>query len=127
MHNPLHITLHDLNHNEDIKTVIQEKFTKITEAGLAVTKCHVVLEKLSKHHQKANMVSVRLDLKVAHFEDIVVTERCPEDPAALKSAVLKVFKQGLDLAHQEKKRRRSQDRRPLRDLVTADPEEPEDE
>ena len=126
MQNPLQITFHDMDHNEDIEAMIQEKFEKVMTVSSDVTKCHVVLEKLSKHHQTANMACVRLDLKVPHFEDIVVTEKCLEDAAPLKSAVLKVFKQGLDLTHKHKKRRLDYKRLPLGELPAAEPVETED-
>ena len=123
MQNPLQITFHDMDHNEDIEAMIREKFEKVRTVSPDMTKCHVVLEKLSKHHQTANMACVRLDLKVPHFEDIVVTEKCLEDAASLKSAVLKVFKQGLDLAHKHKKRRLDHKRLTLGDLPAVEPVE----
>lgn len=127
MQNPFKITLHDMPHNEDIDTVIREKFAKFQAAGLDVTKFHIVLEKLSKHHQKANTVAVRLDLKISRFEDIVVTEKGLDDPASVKSAVLKVCKQGLDLAHQQKKRHRDHQHLPLSAVTAVEVEEVEEE
>lgn len=103
MQNPLLITYHDIHKNGEIDALIQEKFEKIQKEHPRLIKCHVILEKQSKHHQKANLVCIRLDLKVSHFDDVVVTERCAEDTASLKSAVLKVFKQGIDLLRQGKK------------------------
>ena len=123
MRNPLQITSHDMDYSEGIEAMIREKFEKVMTVIPDVTKCHVVLEKLSKHHQKANMACVRLDLKVPHFEDIVVTEKCLEDAASLKSAVLKVFKQGLDLAHKHKKRRLDHKRLTLGELPAVEPVE----
>ena len=116
MKNALLITFHDRSHNPEIEAMIQEKFEKIKSEYPDVTKCHVVLEKQSKHHQKANLSCVRLDLKVSHFEDIVVTEKCLEDTTSMKSAVLKVFKQGLDLARKQKKRRLENKRMPTGEL-----------
>lgn len=127
MQNPLQITYHDMAHNGEIEDIINEKFEKIVATGFDITKCHVVLEKLSKGHQKANAVCVRLDLKVSHYEDIVVRENCVEDPAALTSAVLKVFKQGSALAHKHKKRRIEKHRTPAGELPTVEPAETEEE
>ncbi len=126
MQNPLQITSHDMDRNEEVEAMIREKFEKVRAVSPDVTKCHVVLEKLSKHHQTANMACVRLDLKVPHFEDIVVTEKCLEDAASLKSAVLKVFKQGLDLAHKHKKRRLDHKRLTLGEFPAVEPVEAED-
>lgn len=123
MKNPLQITFHDIHRNEDIEQLIKEKFEKISEEILDVTKCHVVLNKLSKHHQTANMATVRLDLKISHFEDIVVTEKCLEDISSLKSAVLQAFSQGLDLARKHKKRRLDYKRVPLGELQEVEPQE----
>jgi hypothetical protein len=105
MQNPLLITFHDLPHNADIETLITEKFEKIQSENPRVIKCHVRLEKHSKHHKKGNMASVQLDLKISTFDDIVITENCGEDASALKSAVIVVFKQGIDLARDHKKHR----------------------
>ena len=105
MQNALLITFHDLPHDEDIEAVIGEKFEKLKNIIGEVTKCHVVLEKLSKHHHKGNLACARLDLKVSHFDDIVITEKCTEDAASLKSAVIKIFKRAQILAKEEIKRR----------------------
>lgn len=110
MQNPLLITYHDINKSGEIETLVHEKFEKIQKENPRLIKCHVILEKQSKHHQKANLACVRLDLKVSHFDDVVVSERCAEDAVSLKSAVIKVFKQGLDLLRQNKKRRLNQKR-----------------
>jgi|CXWL01.1.fsa_nt_gi ribosome-associated translation inhibitor RaiA len=119
MRNPLQVSFHDLQHSAEIETFIEEKFEKVKAESPDVTKCHVVLEKLSKHHQKGNMACVRLDLKISHFEDIVVTENCLADKTMLKSAVIKVFKQGVDLARQYKKHRLEKKRMPLGELPSA--------
>jgi ribosome-associated translation inhibitor RaiA len=121
MKNPLEVTFHDLRHNEEIELIIKEKFEKVIALAPDVTKCHIILEKQSKHHQKANQAYVSLDLKAPHFEDIVITEDCLEDVASLKSAVIKVFKHGLDLMHKHKSRRRDQKRLPLGQLSSIDP------
>lgn len=126
MRNPLQVTFHDLQHSDEVETLIQEKFEKIKSESPDVTKCHVVLEKLSKHHQKGNMACVRLDLKISHFDDIVVTENCMADKAMLKSAILKVFKQGIDLARKYKKHRLEQKRKPIEAFPVAEAAETED-
>lgn len=126
MQNPLQVTYHDLMHNQELEKVIQEKFAKVNKEIANVTKCHVVFEKLSKHHQKANMACVRLDLKISHFEDIVVTDKCTEEIASLKSAVIKVFKQGLDIAHKNKKRRLENKRQPVGEFKVEESVEVED-
>ncbi len=127
MQNSLQITFHDVHQNEGLEELIREKFKKVKAESPGVTKCHVVLEKLSKHHQTANMACVRLDLKVSHFKDIVVTEKCLEDEVSLKSAILKIFKKGLDLMHKHKKRRQDNKRLPLRELPAVEPVETADQ
>ncbi len=127
MKNPLLITFHDRSHNPEIEALIQEKFEKIKTEYPDVTKCHVILEKQSKHHQKANLSCVRMDLKVSRFEDIVVSEKCLEDTASMKSAVLKVFKQGLDLTRKQKKRRLETKRMPAGELQAIDVADDSDE
>ena len=97
MQNPLEITFHDLTRKDKIEQVIQEKFEKLQKLRADITKCHVFFEKQSKHHQKANSVIVRLDLKIPRFQDIVVSEKCEEDDASLKTTVIKVFKRSQDL------------------------------
>lgn len=127
MRNPLQINFHDLQHSAEIETLIEEKFEKVKAESPDVTKCHVIIEKLSKHHQKGNEACVRLDLKISQFEDIVVKENCLADKAMLKSAILKVFKQGVDLAREHKKHRLEKRRVPLADLPPAEPVEAEEE
>jgi len=127
MQNPLQITFHGMSHNTDLEGVIREKFEKVKAVSPDVIKCHVTLEKLSRHHQKANTACIRFDLKVSHFEDIVLTEKCLEDIASLKSTVLKVFKHGIDLAHKRKKRHLDHKRVPLGDLQAIEPRVDEDD
>ena len=127
MQNPLLVTFHDIHHNGEIEILIKEKFGRILNENPDVTKCHVVLEKQSKHHQKANLAHVRLDLKISHYDDIVVTEKCFEDTTSLKSAVLKAFKEALDLARQHKKRRLDKKRAPLGEMQAVEPVETMDE
>ena len=67
MQNPLEITFRNLTNNPKIETLILEKFENVKKISPDVTKCHVILEKLSKHHQSANTSCVRLDLKVPHI------------------------------------------------------------
>lgn len=126
MRNPLQVTFHDLDHSTEVETLILEKFEKVKVESPDVTKCHVVLEKLSKHHQKGNMACVRLDLKISNFEDIVVKENCLADKAMLKSTILKVFKQAVDLAREHKKHRLKQKRKPLDEVTAVVSEEPTD-
>jgi hypothetical protein len=126
MRNPLQVTFHDLDHSAEVEELILEKFEKVKAESPDVTKCHVVLEKLSKHHQKGNMACVRLDLKISRFEDIVVKENCLADKTMLKSTILKVFKQGVDIARQHKKHRLKQKRKPLGEIPLVDPVEPTD-
>ncbi len=113
MNNPLQITFHDIHHNGEVEALIREKFEKVITESPDVTKCHVTIEKQSKHHKQGNEISVRMDLKIAHFEDIVVNEGCIEDTVSLKSAVSTVFKQGIDLAREHKKYRLEQKRVPV--------------
>jgi len=123
MKNPLEITYHDLRHSPEIDAVINEKFEKVTLLSPDVTKCHVMLEKQSKHHQKANQAYVILDLKIPHFDDIIVKEECLEDVASLKSTVIKVFKHGLDLMHKHKSKRVDYKRAPISEIPSAEPVE----
>ena len=127
MQNPLQITFHDLEHNHDIEAAIDEKFTKLKMVSPDITKCHVVLEGLSKHHQKANLACVRLDLKVSHFDDIVISEKCTSDAGALKTATLKVFKIALVRVREELKRRQHNKRAPRKDFVSETVEVSEEE
>lgn len=127
MRNPLQVTFHDLQHSAEIETLIEEKFEKVKAESPDVTKCHVILEKLSKHHQKGNMACVRMDLKVSRFEDIVVSENCLADKAMLKSAILKVFKQAIDLAREHKKHRLEKKRVPLGEMPPDAAEDQADE
>ena len=112
MQNPLQVTFHDMKHNEEIEATIAERFEKLKILSPDITKCHVTIEKQSKHHQKANSACVRLDLKVSHFDDIVITEKCTEDNASVKTNVLKVFKIAQALVREEIKRRRDKKRAP---------------
>lgn len=106
MQNPLQITFHDLQHSEEIEGLIYEKYEKLKTVSPNIIKCHIILEKLSKNHHKGNTACARLDLKVSHFDDIVITEKCREDLGSLKSAVLKILKGGLILVREEVKHRK---------------------
>lgn len=124
MQNPLEITFHDLPHNPKIETLIIEKFEKLKSISKNITKCHVIVEKLSKHHQKANKSCVRLDLKVPHMDDIIISEKCSEEEADLISNVIKVFKRGQHSMREERKRRQDRQRVPRPDaMALAEAEE----
>ncbi len=127
MQNPLEITFHDLVRSEKIEQLIQEKFAKLTKIRPDITKCHVFFEKQSKHHQKANSTIVRLDLKVPHFEDIVVSEKCDEDVAVIKTTVIKIFKRSQDLLLEKIKYHRDRNRAGLGETALSDSNEDEDE
>ena len=120
MQNPLQVTFHDLDHSETIEALIDEKFEKLQTLSPAIIKCHVVLERLSKHHQKANLACARLDLKVAHFDDIVITEKCEDTSESLKSAVLKIFKSAQIQVREHVKHRKHDKRMPRENLVAEE-------
>ncbi len=127
MLNPLQITFHDLTSDPKIEALIQTKFEKLKAISPGITKCHVILEKHSKHHHKANKACARLDIKVPKFDDIVVTEYCREEFLSLQTAVIGVFKRGLVLLREESKRRQDQKRTPLKKgLATPPPPEAEE-
>lgn len=127
MQNPLEITFHDLVRNEKLEALIKEKFEKLVKVRPDITKCHVFFEKQSKHHQKANRTIVRLDLKAPHLQDIVVSEKCDEDVAAMKTTVIKVFKRSQDLLLEKIKYHRDIKRSGLKETVAVDSDEDEDE
>jgi len=129
MQNPLEVTFHDLIRNAKIEELIQTKYEKLNKLRPDITKCHVFLEKQSKHHQKANSTVIRLDLKVPRLQDIVVSEKCSEDVASLKTTVIKVFKRSQDLLlekikyNRDAKRAVGQKEIPLADTTTEEDEE----
>jgi len=129
MQNPLEVTFHDLIRNAKIEELIQTKYEKLNKLRPDITKCHVFLEKQSKHHQKANSTVIRLDLKVPRLQDIVVSEKCSEDVASLKTTVIKVFKRSQDLLlekikyNRDAKRAVGQKEIPLADTTTEEHEE----
>lgn len=110
MQNPLEVTFHDLQHNDNIEEIIQEKFEKLKSISPDITKCHIILEKLSKHHQSGNTACARLDIKIPHFEDIIISEKCDETEASLSHTVIKIFKRGKGLVREEIKRRHDKHR-----------------
>ena len=128
MQNPLEITFHDLERNTAIEELIKDKLEKLFKIRPDITKCHVFLEKQSKHHQKANSTLIRLDIKVPHFEDIFVSEKCSEDIPSLKTTVIKVFKRGQDLLLERIKYNRDRGRVAGRkDVVVSIPDEETEE
>lgn len=126
MQNPLVVTFHDLPHYPKIETLIMEKYDKLKAINGDITKCHVILEKLSKHHQKANSSCVRLDLKVPHLDDIIITEKCSDSEADLSTNVIKVFKLGQLSMREGLKRRQDRQRVPRPDSIDLEPELEED-
>jgi len=126
MQNPFEITFHNMAHNDKVETVILEKFENVKEISSDVTKCHVIIEKLSHHHQNANRSVVRIDLKVPHIKDIVISEKCSEDEASLLSTTLKVFKRSKILLREEIARIRDRNRAPKNVNVEVEVED-EDE
>lgn len=112
MQNPLEITFHNMSHNDKVETLILEKFEKVKDISSNVTKCHVTVEKLSRHHQSANASCARLDLKVPHMKDIIISEKCNEDEASLLTAVNKIFKNGKIHLREEVARIRDARRKP---------------
>ncbi len=127
MKNPLDVTFHDLTRKEKIEKLILEKFEKLSKLRDDITKCHVFIEKQSKHHQKANSVIVRLDLKVPHLEDIVVSEKCNEDEASIKTTVIKTFKRTQDLLLEKVKYHRDLRRVGREPVVEVNDADEEDE
>ena len=127
MQNPLEITFHNIEHNDKVEETILSKFEKIKAVSKDITKCHIIVEKLSNHHQSANKSCVRLDLKVPHISDIVVCEKCTEDEADLSTTVIKVFKRAKSLLREEVSRIRSNQRKPKDVNLEAEPDEDEDE
>jgi len=116
MQNPLEITFKDMDPREKLEEVIQDKFEKLKSVSPDITKCRVVLEKLSKNHKTSNTVCVRLDLKIPHFDDIVVSEKCGEDDASLTRTIIKVFKREKGLIREKIKYRQDQHRIPKEDV-----------
>lgn len=112
MQKPLEITFHNMNNNPKIEDLILGKFENVKKISPDVTKCHVTIEKLSKHHQSANRACVRIDLKVPRINDIIVSEKCGEDDVSLMSTVNKVFKRGKLLLGEEVARNRDRHRVP---------------
>jgi hypothetical protein len=104
MHNPLEVTFHDTGDYPRIEELIQEKFDKLNASSLDITKCHIIVDQESKHHQSGNSLCVRLDLKAANFEDVIINEKCTEDEVSVKQAVNKVFKRGQVLVREAAKR-----------------------
>ncbi|MCB9757982.1 MAG: HPF/RaiA family ribosome-associated protein [Candidatus Omnitrophica bacterium] len=126
MQNPLEVTFHDLIRNESIEQLIEEKFMKLIKIRPDITKCHVFFEKQSKHHQKANRTIVRLDLKVPHFQDIVVSDECSEDIAEMKTTVIKTFKRSQDLLLEKVKYHRDLDRADRKESISENQSEEEE-
>jgi len=127
MQNPLEITFHNIEHNDKIQETILHKFEKIKAVSSDITKCHVIIEKLSKHHQSANKSCVRLDLKVPHISDIVISEKCTESEADLSSTVIKVFKRAKSLLREEIGRIRANHRQPKGDRFAEETSSDEEE
>lgn len=110
MNNPLLITFHDIRHSTKVEDLIKEKFAKLQAERADVTKCHVFIEKETKHHRSSSAVVVRLDLKMPHIEDIVISEKATEDESTLTAAVIKAFKKSHELFHERMKYLRDQKR-----------------
>jgi ribosome-associated translation inhibitor RaiA len=125
MQNPLNITFRNLDHNLRIETVILGKFENVKKISSNVTKCHVILEKLSKHHQSANTACVLIDLKVPHINDIIVSEKCSEDEASLITATIKTFKRVKTLLREEVARIREHNRIPKNENFASEVESEE--
>jgi hypothetical protein len=127
MQNPLQVSFHSIGHDKGVEALIDEKFEKLKVVSPVITKCHVVLERLSKHHQKANLACARLDLKISHFDDIVITEKCADNSASLQTAVLKIFKNASTKVREQIKYRQKTKRSPRADLVPELPEDTDEE
>jgi hypothetical protein len=110
MNNPLLITVHDIRHSVKVEELIKEKFSKLQAEKPDITKCHVFIERTSKHHKTSNSVTVRLDLKVPHIDDILVSEKATEDVSTLSTAVIRIFKRAQELFHERMKYIRDQKR-----------------
>ncbi len=126
MKNPLEITFRNMDQNSKIETLILEKFENVKKISSDVTKCHVILEKLSNHHQSANRACARINLKVPNINDIVVSEKCSEDEAALLTTVIKVFKRAKTLLREEVARIRNFNRTPKEKNFEIDVENEDD-
>ena len=101
MQNPLEITFKDIPHNSRIEQIILEKYEKIKHISRDVIKCHVIMEKLSKHHQNGNMYAVKLDLKLANFPDIIIKDKSVEGEMPMATAVRSIFKKAHELTQKQ--------------------------
>ena len=104
MNNPLEVSFRGIPQSQLVESVIQEKFEKVKRINKDIIKCHVVMEKLSNHHQKGNAYCVRLDLRLPHFSDIVVSEDSKEGEVLLASAVRETFKKAQSLMREQLER-----------------------
>lgn len=106
MNNPLEITFRDIPPSQRVEDLINEKFNKIQSISNGVVRCRVIMKKLSKHHKKGNAYCVSLDIKLAHFPDIIVNEESKEGERPLTSAVREVFKRAHELVRKQIERRK---------------------
>ncbi len=128
MRNPLEITFKGIPQSPNIEEIITEKFEKIREISNDVIKCHVVIEALSHHHQKGNAYCIRLDLKLAHFPDIIVKEKSKEEEDPVTKTIRVVFKKAHELVRRQIDRRKKKVVRPDKaSAMTPSSEEFEEE
>ncbi len=83
---PLQISLHGIEHSNELYHAIREKAAKLERYYDHIMSCRVVLELAARHQRKGKQYSARIDLKVPGSE-IAVTHTHDEDlQVALRDA-----------------------------------------
>jgi ribosome-associated translation inhibitor RaiA len=101
MARPLEIVLKGMEHSEAVEARIHEKAEKLFQLSDRITRCRVLVEAPTRHHQHGSTFSVHIDLHVPGSE-LVVNRDGTENPAhadvyvALRDAFAAAKRQLLD-------------------------------
>ena len=81
---PPEITYRNVEKNQNIENLIQQKIAKLEQVCNYMTSCHVAIERRHQHQQTGNPYRVRLDVRVPPGHELVTkrisTEEEREEP-----------------------------------------------
>ena len=71
----LQITFHGVDHSDAVEERIRSKAASLERFSDDITSCHVTVETPHRRHQKGNLYSVRLDVRLRGKEIVVGRDR----------------------------------------------------
>ncbi len=75
---PLELTFRNVKNDENIRTLVADKLSRLEKICDYMTSCRVIIDKPQEHQKSGNPFRVRLDISIPHGHEIVVTRESGE-------------------------------------------------